>query len=580
MSWEPVIATIKCSNLIWRTAWSPCSRFIAIRWFDPVMGIQILDAVTLKPLKSFTRREDPTHLFTISPGSRLLTWLGRNSGVFISWDLQTGATVSEIRVKGRPAREARSITYSACGTMFGVLFKGYNTTTINTYNVLSHASIYDHSINGSAIDTIWTYGGCIRFITSGPGSIIIWEVGFALPYPPIEIESLPTPDNFDPSKEFIFLPTRSRLAFALENVVLVWDIQHSKLLLHSADVMEPRKMTFSPDGRFFACGTEGPEIHLWKDTFTGYVPHRTLVSNAGERSIPCEPLLSPNGHSIAVSDGLTLQLWRTADSTVPSSSIPTQASQHTKRFILGFSPDESLAAAVRSADNAVMVLDLESGVPRLVIDTGMKVHGLRVAANTIVVVSDREAITWNLHTGRGVASGRADVSDSIRKTMLDRSASLEFPPTHSASISPNSNHIAITGTAGGLCVYDGSTGEHLASAESQGDMHWFTPDGHEVWCCAAAGEGEGLEIVKYSGSNITELECLDPTGGPPGGFPWRSPRGYRVTDGGWILSPNGKQLLWLPPHWRSHEKDRAWSGRFLGLLHSELPEVVVLELLE
>ena len=59
---------------------------------------------------------------------------------------------------------------------------------------------------------------------------------------------------------------------------------------------------------------------------------------------------------------------------------------------------------------------------------------------------------------------------------------------------------------------------------------------------------------------------------------WESPRSYNITDNGWVLSPRGKRLLWLPHHWRLGETYRTWGGRFLGSLHSELPEAVILEL--
>ena len=581
MVWDPTIATTKCPYLIWRTAWSSCGKFIAVRGFDSAMGIQILDAVTLKQLRSFAHQEGSTQLFAISVGSRVLTWLGRNSGAFTSWDLRTGVPVSEIPIQGgRSAREARSITYSGCGTMFGVLFKGRSTPAIGTCNVTSGTSIHYHPIEGSVADMIWTCDGCVRFATLEPRSITIWEVGFSSESPPAEVESLPTPDGFDPSGQFLLLPACSRLAFTLEEAVLVWDIQGSKPLLNSADVGKPGKMAFSPDGRFFACGTDGPKIYLWKESPTGYVPHRLLISGAGERSIPREPLLSPDGQSIVVSDGSMLQLWRTTDLNAEPTRVPTQVSQSTKRFILGFSPDESLAAVVRLEDDTITILDLKSGVPRVVINAGTKIRGVRVAESTVVIVGDRDVITWNLPAGDGALDIRLNINDSVRKATLYHPTPLEFPPTPSASISPNLNHIALAEPSVGLRIYDTSTGKYLVGAESRGDLPWFTPDAGEVWCHSVAGEGEGWAIVNYRGSDVTNLESLDPSGGPPGGFPWQSPLGYTVTDNGWVISPRGKQLLWLPPNWRSGRTDRAWGERFLALLHPELPEAVVLELLQ
>jgi WD40 repeat protein len=137
VSWDPAIATVKYSGLLDCLAWSPCSRFIAL---DPSTGtqIQILDGVTLERLKSFAIPDGTTKLLTFSPEGRLLTWVG--SGVAISWDVHTGVAVSKITIdKGF----AHSITYSVCGTMFGVLFSGAgNSTAIGTYHV--HPSTPTH----------------------------------------------------------------------------------------------------------------------------------------------------------------------------------------------------------------------------------------------------------------------------------------------------------------------------------------------------------------------------------------------------------------------------------------------------
>ena len=84
----------------------------------------------------------------------------------------------------------------------------------------------------------------------------------------------------------------------------------------------------------------------------------------------------------------------------------------------------------------------------------------------------------------------------------------------------------------------------------------------------------GWKVIKDNESGATELKG---TGCLPVVPPWNSPKGYKVTDDGWILSPTQKPLLWLPHRWRSDEMSRTWSGRFLGLLHAELPEIVIFE---
>jgi len=556
-----------------------------------------LDAVTLKKLKSF-RPPSKSQLLAFSPESHLLTWFGGWPGVFISWDLQTGVLVSRIpiAIEDRPAGDPLSITHSACETMFGVLFTdsgeyaydGYGSddaasistdgTTIDicdnvigVYDIHSGIPLYYHPIKGVVTGTIWTHGECIQFATFGQGTITTWEVGFTSKDPPTEVKSLPIPDNFHPSEQFLLLPTLSRLAFVFQKTILVLDIQHSKLLLNSADHYLPTNLTFSSDGHFFACGSSGPEIYLWKESPAGYALYQTLVSGV-ERFY--KPLLSPDGQSIAVASGPTIQLLQTTDPTTSPSSILTQACQPKEHSILGFSPDGSLAATTQFGNFVVAVLDLKSGVTRLMIDTGMGVYGLRVAGDTIIVVGNGKVITWNLPTGDHVPGAWADINDSIQTTTFHHSGSFGLV---SASISPDLNYIATMWRTPGLCIYSMSTGQHLAENGIQGGLLWFSPDSCVVWCSVEEGR---WVITKDSESEIIKLEYLEKTQGQPGVFPWHSPHNHKVMENGWILSSSGKRLLWLPPSWLSDDKLRMWGGQFLALLHSEVPEVVILELLE
>ena len=86
------------------------------------------------------------------------------------------------------------------------------------------------------------------------------------------------------------------------------------------------------------------------------------------------------------------------------------------------------------------------------------------------------------------------------------------------------------------------------------------------------------KITQDYKSGATQLQSLGRTGYSKGArLPLELTHGYEVTDDGWILSPTEKRILWLPHHWRSKEYHREWSGQFLGLLHCELPKVVILE---
>ena len=483
--------------------------------------------------------------------------------------------------------------------MFGVLFKNHDVSVIRTYNVLAGTPIYSHPVEQSVSGIIWTHCEGIQFTTMGSGSITIWEVGFTSKYPPAEVKSLTTPDNFDPLKKFHFLPTCSQLAFVFEDAAIVWDAQHSKLLLNSADAKMTGNMTFSLDVHFLACETCGPEIYLWKKSPTGYTLYQKIPS--GRKFVT--PLLSPNGQLIIGYKGSTIQLWCTTDPTTSPSSIQTQIPEDARRFIVELSPDKSLAATARLEDNMATVIDLKSGFPQLIIDAGTSIYGLRIAGNTIIIVGDKKIITWNLPVGVSTPGCRMNINDSIHTTLFDCSASPMFRWVSSASISPNFNQTAVVGVAARgsylyLNIYDTSTGKLLASIKSvlsQWGILWFTPDGSEVWyhdlreldgwaysrswpSYFSSREAEGWETPKGGESDTTQLE---PVHHPLGLPPWKSVHGYQVTNDGWILNSGMKRLLLLPHHWQSSEGiERVWGKQFLVLLHRELSEVVLLELLE
>ena len=611
VSWDPAVATIKCSHSASHATWSPCSRFIAIA-LNSDAGIQILDSATLKHLKSFLPTHTYTQLLTFSPDGHLLTWVSRTSEVFISWDVQTGLLASKISITEEGSMAAiHSITYSGCGTMLGVLFQNHNISTISTYNVLSGTPIHSHPVEGLLAGTIWTCGECVQFAVLGSSSITIWEVGFTSKQSPTEVKSLLIPTNFDPSKQFHFLPTHSRLAFLLEGAVTVWDAQLSKPLLNSVDVEMTKNMTFSPDGHFFACETSGPEIYLWKESPAGYTLHQKLPSGRGSVT----PLLSPNGQLIVGVNNSTIQLWHTTSLTTPLSNTPIQLSWFPRQFLLGFSPDGSFAATARLEDNLATVLDLKSGAPQLTIDAGTNIYSLRIAESTIAVVGDREILTWNLPVGGHVLGPWVDTNDSVRTIAFARSTSPTVsqtdhtPPTlsqiYSASISPDFEHIIVIAGDSAVSmvhfiIFDTATGKYLAGARHSLSMRWgmpwFTQDGSEVWYHDLRRDDgwdygrqshkleRGWAVVRDSNSNIIKLSNFAPlqhTHHPSRIPPWQSSDGHQVTDDGWILNSGGKRLLLLPYHWQSSERaHRMWGGQFLALLHCELQEAVILELLE
>jgi WD40 repeat protein len=581
----PCITTEKASSSLGAAVWSPCSKFIAVAWDSGVQTtIEVRDAVTLQQLSSLEPQPGEARWLIFSPDSHSLTWLGGRPEAFISWDLRTGVQLSTILPEpGRTPGKYFSPTYSECGTMLGVLCFRAEDSTICIYNVLSGTHIHAHRVGRVFGRKVWTHGECIRYATFASGSIIIWEFGFTSGHEPTQVESLFIPGDFDPPEGLSLHPTLFRFAFVDRETVLVWDSRQSRFLLNSNDVENPMEMSFSLDGRFFTCGTRGREIYLWRESPAGYLLHRKLESNYGYP----HSHISPDGELIIGRSVSGIQVWRTTDPATSLSSILTQTPPRTGTCMVEFSPGEMFAAIARLQDNVVTIFDLESGDPRLVIDAGMEVHGLRVGRSTIVVVGAGKIITWDLPTVTSTLNTRADVNDGARTVTFAQPPLSQFQRAPPLSISPDLHRMAIMGevndystglTEHSLHLFDVSTGQRIARACTwMGRTPWFALGGREVWCDAGSGIAEGWSIVEDNESGATGLERIRITTDPPEGFPWTSSRGYEVTDDGWVLSSSGKRLLWLPPYPRS-AKRRAWSGRFLALLRPVLPEPVLVEL--
>ena len=578
ISWEPTVVTTTCDTRVTGAAWSPCGRFIAVACVGSKVTV-VLDAATLEQLKILESPQDSSQWLSFSPDSRSLTMF-TSKGELASWDLQTGGPISTTCSEASaPTVEPFSSAYSMDGKMIAVAYQDTIGTAISTYNLISGECICSHRApEGKIVAPVWIHGEYLQFVTVKPGSITIWEVGFTMIHTLAEVKTFSAPDNIGSSGEHLFLPNISRLAFTLPRAVLVWDIQGSRCILNFMEARSPRRMSFSPDGCFFACGNLTQDIYLWKESPTGYILHQKITSGANNI---VRPLLSPTGGSLIVFTGLSIELLHTKDSIIPS-SIPTQP---VAKFLLEFSTDETLSVVARLEGSVVTVIDLKSGNPWLIINTGMRILCLRVTESTVVVVGEGKVVTWNLPTEDYTSDPRATTNGCIQTTTFNYPQLHYSTLTPHTSISPTLDWIAVISPTMDLSICSVSTGECVIAdvvTTYQGYMPWFTPDGYELWCmqCLPTGAltATGWTITEDNESDLIKLEPLESTTDPSGGFPWQSPSGYGVTHTGWVVNPDDKPLLWLPHYWRAYGMYRTWGKQFLGLLHGELPEAVILEL--
>ena len=408
----------------------------------------------------------------------------------------------------------------------------------------------------------------MQFATVGWETVTIWEIRFTPGATPAVVETIPAPYDFEKT-EVQLLPTSYRIAAVSKYRVQAWDAQTFECLLDSTDTVFSKNFSFSPDGCFLACSTRESEVYLWKESPTGYILQEKLPSTAGYSS----SRFSQDGKLVVTWSGHTIQLWHTEGSVTPNS---THTPEHSKRFALDFSPDGTVAVVAMQEDNIVTVLNLKSGIQQLTIDTGMEVYGLGVVGGRVFVIGMRDVVAWNLPTGDCEPNSRASLEDSLWEAELYGSNSNYVD---SASISPDSNIVGFIGDTGPphLYTHNLSTGEYLWYPKSRGDTLCFSPDGHSIWCAQDNGESEVWEVGKvpvqseHTGLTVSIKD-------PPEGYPWGSSFGYQVTNDWWILGPDGKRLLMLPPPWQSHAVRRMWKGQFLALVHCGLPEAVILDL--
>lgn len=603
-SWEPAVVILYHEDVVRDLVWSPCSKFIAVAKFSEV---EIRDAATfnlLNTLKSPLYSEIQKVSFSLD-GCFLAQF---NCRGLVSWDLQTGGPVGVISLVNELYLEGwNSSTCSMDGRILAASFynvpehwDGYYEcfvedhpdeddplhkpgTFIATYD-LSGANIQFYPIlEGKLIHPIWIHDKSLQFATVSSGDIIIWEVMFNSINGPEVIDVLPALDDISDARGFVFLPTLSRLAALYNEQLFIWDLKVPKVLLNfetePLGLFNPQVMEFSPYGHFFGCTLQSGEFYIWKESPTGYMLYQKFLFN----DVRLGPFLSPNGKLILADCHPAIHLWHTKDQF---SSNQNQVHDQTS-FILGFFKNEALAAFIRCwKSHLVTILNLQSGDPQLIIDVGMGVLCLRVTESAILVVGEEKFVTWNL-SGGGVM---VNIDDSVQITNSNglQLSHKPLPEYLSISISSDLSHIAVWRTdplSPVLDVYDVFTGGLLASTTTQAPYPkaWqqFTPDGHEIW----GGDFQYTpkfrwKIVQNNESQTTGLQDLIVTVCPPGVLPWLSTNGYEVTGDGWVLSPTQKRLLWLPHHWRSEKLYRTWSGRFLGLQHHELPEIVILEFFE
>ena len=222
------------------------------------------------------------------------------------------------------------------------------------------------------------------------------------------------------------------------------------------------------------------------------------------------------------------------------------------------------------------ILNLDSGLPQLTINTGVGVLGIGVVGGTVVAAGDGIIVTWKLPEGECLPDATMDPQDGVQTIYLNDkrrnnvvAALISFDLSHVAFITQS-----IFSEKSHLQVYNASTGRRVGYASVEGNAPRFAPDKPDIWCAV----GNKAKVWAVTQNGLYESTHAREVEGEPLKLPWGPPCGYQATKDGWILGPGGKRLFLLPLPLRSHAVVQVWKGQYLALLHSSLSEPVILKL--
>jgi hypothetical protein len=189
-------------------------------------------------------------------------------GIIRVWDIQEGAVISDISIEGF----CELVLPGILGTLTFITKRGYSTYDGDKQQGYGNLQLPNHQLG-----TQWAHKGSLRFTTSlktGGGFIDVWELHYSSG-PLLLVDSFRVPPQ---GGKISFSSVSSHASFVSEAEIVILDIRDSKVLLQTkaTQLLYTPPGQFSPNGRFFACGTSLEDIFIWENTITGYIPWNTL----------------------------------------------------------------------------------------------------------------------------------------------------------------------------------------------------------------------------------------------------------------------------------------------------------------
>lgn len=212
-------------------------------------------------------------LSTLTPSPRAEQKSGRTepkAGVIRIWDVQTGRVINDISIENLPGKIA---FYGMPPGMITI----FTEKAVCTYDIRTGKQLCKGETPPSRSKQLgahWTDDDSLQFsessLSNGERTISIWELQPTSRPSLSMLTSYPVPPH---GGEFSLSPVSSHALFVTKAEIVILNLRDlvTQLKVKEVHPLYEPPGSFSSDGSFFACATILGDIHIWKNTSTGYV---------------------------------------------------------------------------------------------------------------------------------------------------------------------------------------------------------------------------------------------------------------------------------------------------------------------
>ena len=502
--------------------WSPCGQFVAASCGGT---IEIRDPLSSELLSTLSK----AGVYIIdelaySPDGHSLASCS-NTGLII-WDIQTGGLAKGIGYSSTYKSET-SLVWSLDGSTIsaitdlpdqGIILYTGTSYAVHIYEIASGTTWSPGTLKSRDTPYLWAHDKSFRVMATGADNksftVIIYEVGSTL----TKVKSFQMKlldDLVGPLGSSIwgenpgiksFSPTTHQISALVHHQLQVLDIQNSMCMLEQKG--DFRSHCFSSDGSLFAASLSD-KVNIWKCTSGCYSLWKVFPT----KNFHGSPLqFSPTSSSALHHSWNSLQVWQLDGPplvTPSGSCTPLAVLSHCGTYMVTGYEENSTITVTSPLSQTTLQL----------INTGIKVEGLALTGNVLLVQGSGVIVAWLL-TEEGIVDSvlvdkMADYSSSIWTV-----SSCDFPGCFARE------QVMTMDWEERVHAYHMGTGVVLEPLQVPPHYHY------------AAGD------VKY-GRHYPHYHDLDKCSSEGG---W--PISHTTLRGGWIKDTEGKHQLWVPVEWR------------------------------